>query len=330
MIFLTLCPIIPFYSPFFVASFVLAIILLAKDEGKGGLALLLMTLFVPVVVGVVIFILGVGTMLAAFFGFVKEAENTQKAYMPQQQAAIRQLTSQQMPSPKPALPPVCVQPFFLQPPPASVQPPVQQSTAQPLPSREITYDDLLQVLNEFGEEYKQADTTLQKKDVRARAQAKMASFVENTCMTLAGIVRDVQDGADGKVTLSFLSFDASIPVMQAHQKLFGPSSGRLTASFTTEEALKIKKGQKVKITGKPNVALRGNSLAAVLDEAANPSLITFRFSLDFEPLLTLRMRDYTVSFEEKKRLPLPNAPSALSASKKNNYIVVVGPQKANP
>jgi len=129
MISLVLCPIIPFYSPFFVASFVIAIILLAKDEGKGGLALLLTTLLVPIVVGATIFILGVGVMLAAFFGFVKEVESSQNAFVSQQQAALTQLSAQQahflqLASP----PPARSQPIFLQPPAA---PPVQVTTAQP-------------------------------------------------------------------------------------------------------------------------------------------------------------------------------------------------------
>jgi hypothetical protein len=321
MISLILCPIIPFYSPFFVASFVIAIILLAKDEGKGGLALLLTTLLLPIVVGATIFMLGVGVMLAAFFGFVKEVGSSQNAFVSQQQAALTQLSAQQAHFLQPASPPPArSQPIFLQP---SAAPPVQVTTAQPLPSREITYDGLLQVLNEFGDAYNHAGTTLQKKDVRARAQAKAAAFVENAGMTLVGTVSDVQDGSDGKVTLSFWDFDASAPVIQTHRKLFGPSLGRLTASFTTEEALKIKKGQKVWITGKPNVVWRDNLFAAVLDEAANPSLITFRFLLDFETLLTLRMRNYTVSFAEKR------SQSALPAKKKP-YVVVVGSQKASP
>ena len=94
-----------------------------------------------------------------------------------------------------------------------------------------------------------------------------------------------------------------------------------TEGFLIEN--KIKPGQKVRITGRPFVVARDNFVVTMIDEGANPSLITFRFLLDFETLLTLRIRDYTVSFAEKR------SQSALPAKKKP-YVVVVGSQKASP
>ena len=129
MALLVLCPIIPFYSPFFVASFVLAIVLLVKEKGTDGLALLLMTLLLPAFVGGMIFLLGVGAALSAFSGFAKEVESSQNAFVSQQQAALTQLSAQHAHFLQPASPPPArSQPIFLQPPAA---PPVQVTTAQP-------------------------------------------------------------------------------------------------------------------------------------------------------------------------------------------------------
>ena len=326
MALLFLCPIIPFYSPFFLASFVLAIVLLVKEKGPDGLALLLMTLLVPTIVGGLIFMLGVGSMLAAFSGFTKEIESKQKALMTQQTAALKQFSGQQAPfSQSPAPRPAPSQPIFLQPPAASVQPPavpVQPPAVQPLPAREVSYDGLLKILNKYGDEYSSAQTTVQKKDVRARAQKEVVVFVENAHMILEGKVRDVQFGNDGKADLLFSDFAAPSSAVQANRNLSAYSFGKLPVPITREEALAIKPGQKVRITGRPFVVASDNLVAAIFDEAANPSLITFRFLLDIETLVTLRMRDYTVNFEDKQVQAAPRV--------KKPYSLVVVPPNATP
>ena len=331
MVLLVLCPIIPFfYSPFFSVSCVLSIILLAKDEGKGGLTLLLTTLMVPVVVGIVIFLLGVGATLAAFSGFVKELEKTENsvnatiAGTPSQPAqlqspAFQPPTQQRKPVPQ----------FVFQPPATQVkQPPaapVTQPAAKPLPTREVTYDGLLKVLNMYADEYNRASTTVQRMDVRARAQKEVAVFVDDARMTLEGKVRDVQFGDDGKADLLFSDFAAPGSAVQANRNLRASSFGKLPVPITRDDALAIKPGQKVTITGRPFVVARDNFVVTMLDEAANPSLITFKFLYDIESFLTLRMRNYVVSFEDKQTQAAPAAPRV-----NKPYSLIVVPPKASP
>jgi hypothetical protein len=310
MVLLVLCPILPFYSPFFLASFVLAIVLLVRAEGRGGLALLLTTILVPSAVGAIIFVLGVGAMMAAFTGFVKEVESSHKALVAQQQEGMQTPLSGQ--------PTQLFQPAT----------PVQKPAAQPLPAREVSYDGLLTVLNKYSDEYKRATTTVQKKDVRGKAQKEVAAFVENARMTLEGKVRDVQFGDDGKAGLLFSDFAAPGSAVQANRNLSASSAGKLPVPITREEALAIKRGQKVSITGRPFVVARDNYVVTMLDEGMNPSLITFRFLLDIETLMTLRMRDYTVSFDEK-RVQAVVPVTAVPVKKNSNYLIVV-PPKAGP
>lgn len=326
MVLLVLCPILPFYSPFFLASLVLAIVLLVRAEGRGGLALLLTTILVPSAVGAIIFVLGVGAMMAAFTGFVKEVESSHKDLVAQQQAGMQNPLSGQ--------PPRLSQPAAPQPRPAAqfvFQPPVtpvQRPAAQPLPATEITYDGLLTILNKYSDEYNRATTTVQKKDVRAKAQKEVMAFVENARMTLEGKVRDVQLGDDGKAGLLFSGFAAPGSAVQANRNLSAYSAGKLPVPITRAEALAIKPGQKVRITGRPFVVARDNYVLTMLDEGTNPSLITFRFLLDIETLMTLRMRDYTVSFDEK-RVQAVVPVTAVPVKKNSNYLIVV-PPKAGP
>lgn len=153
MVALVLCPIYPFYSPFFVAAFVLSVILLAKEEGQGGLALMLTTLLAPITLGAVIFMLGIGAMLAAFSGCVKEVENSQKSLAKHQTAVFNQQPGQQAPVFQPPAPQAThpARQFVFQPPVAPVQKP---PAAAPLPAREIAFDSLMLLLSRYGIEFK--------------------------------------------------------------------------------------------------------------------------------------------------------------------------------
>ena len=317
MVLLVLCPIIPFYSPFFLVSFALAIVLLIRVEGQGGLALLLTTVLVPAVVGGVIFLLGVGALLAAFSGFVKETESKQQALAAQQQAVLNQFIGQPPTLTRPANPQAAAShPLFFQPPSASAQ---QPPVARPLPAKEITYDSLLALLNRYGVEFKAATTTAQKQDVRSRAQRAAGDFVDNVQVTLAGTVGDIQYGADGVATLTVGSFSSPEYDKQGQKTLlFIPATGRLKVPMAREAALAVKSGQKVWVTGRPQVSPT-TTMKAVIGEVGNPSLLFIQFRDDIDMLLTLRIEDYTVSFEEKHR-------HARSSAKKNNYLIVVPPK----
>lgn len=319
MALLVLCPIIPFYSPFFLASFVLAIVLLVKEDGKDGLALLLMTLLMPVALGAVIFMLGVGAALSAFSGFAKEVEGKQNALVAQQTAALNRQSGQQAQFSQPAVPqPVPSRPMFLQPPTAPVQPPA----ATPLPAREVTYDGLLLLLNRYGIEFKSANTYLQKQDIRTRAQKEAATFVENARMTLAGTVSDVQYGADGMASLAVGKF-AALDYERQPQKtmLFIPATGKIKVPLSREAALAIKSDQKVWITGRIQLTPT-TSMTAGFGEIDNPSILMMMFSGDYDMLLTMRIRDYAVSFEEKQAQTTPTV--------KKPYSLIVVPPKASP
>lgn len=331
MALLILCPIIPFYSPFFLVSFVLAIVLLVKEKGTDGLALLLMTLLLPTVVGGMIFMLGVGTALSAFSGFIKEVEDKQNALVTQQTAMFNQLSAQQARSIQQiSKQPAPLRPIFLQPPatPAplpgvrSVPPPSQKQ----LPTREVTYDGLLLLLNRYGIEFKSANTTAQKQDIRTRAQKEAVAFVENTRTTLAGTVSDVQYGADGIASLTIKKFDAPDYDKQAQKTMwFIPATGKIKVPLTREAALTIKSGQKVWLTGAIQLVPCSGSLAAGFGENINPSILMMMFSGDIEVLLKLRLSDYTVSFEEKRVQSAPAVPRV----KKPYSLIVVSP-KASP
>ncbi|NLG00227.1 MAG: hypothetical protein GX565_08765 [Lentisphaerae bacterium] len=320
MALLVLCPIIPLYSPFFLVSFVLAVVLLVREEGRGGLALLLTTLLVPTAVGGVIFMLGVGAMMAAFTGFAKDVENSQKTLVAQQQAALNQLVGQQQTLARPAAPQATPpRPMFFQTPSTPAQ---QPPVARPLPAKEISYDGLLTLLNRFGVEFKAATTTAQKQDVRTRAQRAAGNFVDNARVTLAGTVTDIQYGTDGAAALSVGSF-SSPEYDKLGQKtlLFIPATGRLKVPMTREAALAVRSGQKVWVTGRLQVAPT-TTMTAGFGEIASPSLLFIQFRDDINMLLTLRVVDYTVSFEEKRS-------QAGHSTKKRNYLVV-GPPKADP
>ena len=139
-------------------------------------------------------------------------------------------------------------------------------------------------------------------------------------MTLEGKVRDVQFGDDGKAGLSFSEFAAPGSAVQANRNLSAYSAGKLPVAITREEALAIKPGQKVRITGRPFVVARDNIVVTMLDEGTHPSLIMFRFLRDYDTLLSLRMRDYTVSFDEKP------GQASVPAKKSTNYLIVVHPK----
>jgi len=317
MVLLVLCPIIPFYSPFFLVSFALAIILLIRDEERGGLALLLTTVLAPAAVGGVIFLLGVGALLATFSGFVKETESKQQALAAQQQAVLNQIVGQQQTLALPSVPKATpLRPMFFRPPSASAQ---QPPVARPLPEKEITYDGLLALLNRFGVEFKASTTTAQKQDVRARAQQAAGDFVDNVQVTLAGTVGDIRYGADGVATLTVGSFSSPEYDKQGQKTLlFSRATGRLKVPMSREAALAVKSGQKVWVTGRPQVSPT-TTMTAGVGEIVNPSLLFIRFRDDFNMLLTLRIEDYTVSFEEKHS-------HARTPAKKNDYLIVVPPK----
>jgi hypothetical protein len=317
MVLLVLCPIIPFYSPFFLVSFVLAVILLVREEGRGGLALLLTTILVPAAVGGLIFMLGVEAMIAAFTGFAKETESKQQALAAQQQAVLNQFIGQPPTLTRPATPQAAPShPLFFQPPSASAQ---QPPVARPLPAKEITYDALLALLNRFGVEFKAATTTAQKQDVRSRAQRAAGDFVDNVQVTLAGTVGDIQYGADGVATLTVGSLSSPEYDKQGQKTLlFIPATGRLKVPMSREAALAVKSGQKVWVTGRPQVSPT-TTTTAVIGEVGNPSLLFIQFRDDINMLLTLRIVDYTVSFEEKHS-------HARTPAKKNDYLIVVPPK----
>lgn len=319
MALLVLCPIIPFYSPFFLASFVLAIVLLVKEGGTDGLALLLMTLLMPTIVGGMIFLLGVGATLSAFSGFAKEVKGMQNTLFAQQTGVNNQLSGQPPSYSQPAAPqPAPSRPMFFQPPAAPVQP----SAATPLPAREVTYDGLLLLLNRYGIEFKSANTSLQKQDIRTRAQKEAATFVENARMTLAGTVSDVQYGADGMASLAVGKF-AALDYERQPQKtmLFIPATGKIKVPLSREAALAIKSDQKVWITGRIQLTPT-TSMTAGFGEIGNPSILMMMFSGDYDMLLTMRIRDYTVSFEEKQAQTTPTV--------KKPYSLIVVPPKASP
>ena len=320
MVLLILCPIIQFYSPFFLVSFVLAVVLLVRKEDRGGLALLLTTLLVPTVVGGVIFMLGVGAMMAAFSGCVKEVENTQKSLAKQQAAFQRQQPGQQAPvfqppTPQPTPP---ARQFVFQPPVAQVQKP---PAAAPLPVREIVYDSLLLVLNRYGIEFKAAKTTIQKQDIRARAQKEAAALLENAQMHLVGMVSDVRYGSDGIAELTVGKFDA--PGYDNHAQktlMYFSSTGKLRVPLTRDAALAVKPGQKVWITGRAQLS-QIDIISSGFSETASASLLSIMFNGDCE-LFKLRLRDYTVSFAPTRR-------QASVPEKKKDYLIVV-PPKSSP
>ena len=320
MVLLVLCPIIPFYSPFFVAAFVLSVILLAKEEGRGGLALLLTTLLVPITLGAVIFVLGIGAMLAAFSGCVKEVENSQKSLAKQQAAFQSQQPGQQAPvfqppAPQPTPP---ARQFVFQPPVAQVQKP---PAAAPLPVREIVYDSLLLLLNRYGIEFKAATTTIQKQDIRARAQKEAAALLENAQMHLVGMVSDVRYGSDGVAELTVGKFDAPGYDNQAQKTLMSFSStGKLRVPLTRDAALAVRNGQKVWITARAQLS-QVDLLSSGFSEASSPSILSIMFTGDSD-IFKLRLRDYTVSFEPTRR-------QASVPGKKKDYLIVV-PPKASP
>lgn len=317
MALLLLCPIIPFYSPFFLVSFVLAVVLLVREEGRGGLALLLTTILVPAAVGGVIFMLGVGAMIAAFTGFAKEAESNQKAFVAQQQAVLNQIVGQQQALARPAAHQAAPsRPMFFQPPSATAQqPPVRR----PLPAKEFTLDGLFVLLNRFGVEFKGATTTAQKQDVRLRAQQAAGDFVDSARVTLAGTVGDIQYGSDGVATLTVGSFSSPEYDKQGQKTLiFIPATAKLEVPMAREAALAVKSGQKVWITGRPLVSPT-TTMTAGLGEIGSPSLLFIQFRDDFNMLLSLRVVDYTVSFEDKRgQAGLP--------AKKKDYLIVVPPK----
>lgn len=320
MVLLVLCPIIPFYSPFFLVSFALAIILLIRDEERGGLALLLTTVLAPAAVGGVIFLLGVGALLATFSGFVKETESKQQALAAQQQAVLNQIVGQQQTLALPSVPKATpLRPMFFRPPSASAQ---QPPVARPLPEKEITYDGLLALLNRFGVEFKASTTTAQKQDVRARAQRAAGDFVDNARVTLAGTVTDIQFVTDGTAALSVGSFSSPEYDRQGQKTLlFTPTTEKLNVPMTRAEALAVKSGQKVWITGRLQVS-PATMMTAGLGGIASPSLLFIQFRDDVNMMLTLRVMDYTVSFEEKRS-------QASIPGKKKDYLIVV-PPKASP
>ena len=320
MVLLILCPIIPFCGPFFAVSFVLSVILLAQPEGRGGLALLLTTLLVPATVGAVIFMLGVGAMMAAFTGFAKEAESSQKALVTQQQAALIALSGQQAPvfqPPAPQATPPARQFVFL-PPVAPVQKP---PAAAPLPEREIAFDSLMLVLNRYGIEFKKISTTVQKQDVRARAQKEAAALLENAQMHLTGTVSDVRHGSDGIAELTVGKFESPDYDKQEQKTLIHFSStGKLRVPLTRDAALAVKAGCKVWISARAQIS-QTDLLSSGFSEAASPSILSIMFNSDSE-VFKLRLCDYTVSFEQPRT-------QASRPGKKKDYLIVV-PPKASP
>ncbi len=202
--------------------------------------------------------------------------------------------------------------------PAPVQPVVQ-----PLPAREVTYDGLLLLLNRYGIEFKNATTTVQKQDIRSRAQKEAVAFVENARVTLAGTVSDIQNGSAGMKTLTVGNFAKPEYSKQPDKRMaLVRSSGRVSVALSREEALAIKSGQKVWITGKPQVIPYGNGFDAAFDDLVNPSIVVWMFSGDYQALLTMRILDYTVSLEEKRSQTDPRV--------KKPYSLIVVPPKANP
>ncbi len=310
MVLLILCPILPFYSPFFLVSVVLAIVLLVRDEGREGLVLLLMTLLLPVAVGAVIFMLGVGAALSAFSGFAKELVGTQEniiaplniLYQEDEPpgkyiaASLNQLNPQQPPVVHaPAQQAKTARQFVFQPPAKPVQPP---PAVTQLPAREVTYDDLLLLLNRYGIEFKSANTSFQKQDIRLRAQKESLAYFANTRMTLAGTVSDVQYASDGKATLTVGKFEAAGYFKQKDRRLFIQAYGRVTVPLTREEALAVKSGQKIWITGQTQLSPIGSSIEAGFKELTSPSFVMLFLVGDGSPLLKLRLQDYTVRFKE--------------------------------
>lgn len=107
----------------------------------------------------------------------------------------------------------------------------------------------------------------------------------------------LSENPDGNVILSFKEFDAPAETVQMAKKLLSSSIGSLKVNLPRETALGIKTGQMVWITGRPNVVAQDNFILGAMGEALNPALATFRFPLDIESLLTLRMLDYTVGLK---------------------------------
>lgn len=312
---LILCPIIPFYSPFFLASFVLAIVMLVKEEGRDGLALLLMTLLVPAAVGAVIFTLGVGAALSAFSGLVQETDQKAKSMATVASPPVRR---QAPVFQSPAQQPKSVPQFVFQPPVAQVQKP---PAAVPLPTREIAYDGLLLLLNRYGIEFKSATTTVQRQDIRTRAQKEAAALLENAQMHLVGTVSDVRYGSDGVAELTVGKFEAPGYDTQAQKTLlYFSSAGKLRVPLTRDAALAVKTGQKVWIAAQAQLS-QIDIISSGFSEAGSPSILSIMFNGDSE-IFKLRLRDYTVNFEPKRS-------QERTSAKKNNYLIIV-PPKASP
>lgn len=240
MILLIFCLLIPFYSPLFLASFILSIIAISQRRHRAGLTLLFSTIFIPAITAAMIWIFIIGAATTEIRKGI--TLNPQPILMPQH-ISNTQLT-------RPAKP-VAPSPHKMVKTSPSSKPIIRRST---IPNQTVSLENLLSLLEQKAHGFQTADTSLDRDEVIQNIQKRTTKALSDYALQFTATITDVRMKSDGICRVSFKDLnDGGLSMnKKTHLRIIPTSS--INVKMAKETARNIHPGQKITVRAKAKLS----------------------------------------------------------------------------
>jgi len=249
-----LTPFLPLCGPLFLTSLIIGIVALFRARVGAGVALILCSTLVPMLIGLLI--------LAGIFTAAP--------------GSVEKLTS--LPTPPP---PRLVQSLRL----LATKPPAPTSAPKATPAaplEPITLSGFLSAMDDFARAHKDATTSLQKQKIREDAQRQAASMLENRLLTVPAVVADVSASRPGVTQIRFEGDNEDRVNRSMGRTIITRTSGGMDFALSYEKAIQITRGRHISLIGRAEFVPQNS--VSLLSQPAPRQVMRILFPLDGTPI----------------------------------------------
>ncbi len=258
MLLMVVCFVIPFYSPLFLAAFILSIVAIAQKRQRAGLALLLTTIFIPAMTAAIIWFAILGTAVNEF-GKALDSD-PQPIILPEPTSFSFPAAPTVPSSSKPASP---IQHKVIQ------SAPAPKPTIHPaqIPSKSVSLESLLELMEKKAYGLQHADTSVARDRIIEGIISRTREALSDHALLFKATVTDVRMMRDGVCRVSFKDLDDGGLNENKNAHLRISSLQAINLHMDRETALGIHPGQIITIRAKaslsPGVLFSSNLLLDV-------------------------------------------------------------------
>ena len=191
---------------------------------------------------------------------------------------------------------------FLSPPTSA---PATTPTAPAMPTRPIALDAFLSEMDSYAKAYKNGQTTVQRDEIRKRAQDRAAELLQGRDMTVQAVISDVRMPNPGHTQISYRDLNLGSYAAATDKRLHVGGEGQINLNLSRDRALSLRPGQTIQISG-ITAFQPGSASFLFAPVPKRPSVaIDVTIQGDYPALGAVLIQDYHC------RLAAPNAPSRL-------------------